>query len=263
MESLHIDLDEDMMLRERADAITRAIGYYPLESGRYSNGDHLALISRIYPITLRPPAVICCQHYHQQRYSTVTAMLVTVTQIPAICPPSALCRNLKASLIRNKLQHHSFLLTVSSYQTLLKLPLHMWVALYRPPNERRSDGKTDKMFREDNSEVMPFPPVEQVQNAKKECGTAVPSAANPKSNTLLHDALSPVLSPSCGHGASKEGSFVVRINRHGCARFLLGIGEASCIDRKWLLLSGALRELSLRSLLIPSPSFPIPGNKPP
>jgi len=122
MESLHIDLDEDMMLRERADAITRAIGYYPLESGRYSNGDHLALISRIYPITLRPPAVICCQHYHQQRYSTVTAMLVTVTQIPAICPPSALCRNLKASLIRNKLQHHSFLLTVSSYQTLLHFP---------------------------------------------------------------------------------------------------------------------------------------------
>jgi hypothetical protein len=37
--------------------------------------------------------------------------------------------------------------------------------------------------------------------------------------------------PLAATGASREGSFVVRTNRHGCTRFLLarlGIGEASC-----------------------------------
>jgi len=31
-------LEEEMMLRERAEAAARAIGYYPPESGRDSNG---------------------------------------------------------------------------------------------------------------------------------------------------------------------------------------------------------------------------------
>jgi len=31
-------LEEDVILRERADAVARAIGYYPPESGRHSGG---------------------------------------------------------------------------------------------------------------------------------------------------------------------------------------------------------------------------------
>jgi hypothetical protein len=54
-----------------------------------------------------------------------------------------------------------------------------------------------------------FLPYEKVQNAKIECGTAVSSAANSKSNFLLHDAPSSVLSPSCGHGGL-EGGFLCR-----------------------------------------------------
>jgi hypothetical protein len=64
-------------------------------------------------------------------------------------------------------------------------------------------GKMDKMFRERKSEQPrshALLPHEQVQNAKTERGTAVPSAANSNSNSLLHDAPSSVLSPSCSHG---------------------------------------------------------------
>jgi len=113
-------LEEEMMLRERAEAAEREIGYYPpSESGMIEVpiADHLALISRTIPTISGPLAVIRYQ-YHQ----TVTAIMVTSTQIPVICPPSALCRNLKASLIVG---------------ALLRLPLHLWVALYRPLHEQR------------------------------------------------------------------------------------------------------------------------------
>jgi hypothetical protein len=64
--------------------------------------------------------------------------------------------------------------------------------------------------RANNPEVMPSSlPHEQVQNAKIKRDTAVPSAANSKSNSLLHDVPSPVLSPSCGHGGL-EGGFLCR-----------------------------------------------------
>jgi hypothetical protein len=52
-----------------------------------------------------------------------------------------------------------------------------------------------------------------------------------KSNSLLHDGLPQYCRPLAATGASREGSFVVRTNSHGCARFLLarsGIEEASC-----------------------------------
>jgi hypothetical protein len=81
--------------------------------------------------------------------------------------------------------------------------------------------KTDKMFRERKSEQHrshAFLPHEQVQNAKIECGTAVSSAANSKSNSLLNDALPQYCRPLAATGASREGSFVERTNRHGCTR---------------------------------------------
>jgi hypothetical protein len=82
--------------------------------------------------------------------------------------------------------------------------------------------------RTNSPEAMASSPIEKVQN----CGEAtVPSAADWKSNSLLHDARSQYCRPLAATGASREGSFVVRTNRHGCARFLLarlGIGEASC-----------------------------------
>jgi hypothetical protein len=94
--------------------------------------------------------------------------------------------------------------------------------------------KTDKMLGERKNEQPrshAFLPHKQVQNAKIESGTAVSSAAESKSNSLLHDGLPQYCRPLAATGASREGSFVVRTNRHGCARFLLarlGIGEASC-----------------------------------
>jgi len=36
---------------------------------------------------------------------------------------------------------------------------------------------------------MPSSPMKKVQNAKIECGTAVPSAVNSKGNSLLYDPL--------------------------------------------------------------------------
>ena len=79
------------------------------------------------------------------------------------------------------------------------------------------------MLRERKSE-QPRGLLKKCKMQKREHGAAVPSAANSISNSL-HDALFPVLLPT---RATREGSFVVRTNRHGCARFLLarlGIGR--------------------------------------
>jgi hypothetical protein len=50
----------------------------------------------------------------------------------------------------------------------------------------------------------------------------------PRNHAFLHDGLPQYCRPLAATGASREGSFVVRTNRRGCARFLLarlGIGE--------------------------------------
>jgi hypothetical protein len=68
--------------------------------------------------------------------------------------------------------------------------------------------------------------------------------------------------PLAATGASREGSFVVRTNRHSCARFLLarlGIGEASCmIDRSKAVV--IVRRALLAEFTHTLPSLPTPAN---
>jgi hypothetical protein len=52
-------LEEEMMLRERAEAAARAIGYYSPEGGRDSKGRPFSVDIEYYPI-------IRYQNYHQQ-----------------------------------------------------------------------------------------------------------------------------------------------------------------------------------------------------
>jgi hypothetical protein len=116
------------MLRERADIAARAIDY-PQERARDSNGrpfrvDIEDLTSRpdLLPVVLDPDRAVTAMPI---TVMPVTVMLVTVTRMLAvtrICPPLAPCRNLKASLISNLMQHHSFLLAVGSHQTLRPPP---------------------------------------------------------------------------------------------------------------------------------------------
>jgi hypothetical protein len=124
--------------------------------------------------------------------------------------------------------------------------------------------KNSTMFGERKSEQPSghvFLPHEQVQNAKN---TAVSSAAESRSNSLLHDGL-PVLSPSCGHGGL-EGGFLCRKDKPSWLRQISTSevgdrgGELQVV-RKRSLWSGALRELFLRSLLKSSPSFPTPADR--
>jgi hypothetical protein len=82
----------------------------------------------------------------------------------------------------------------------------------------------DKMFRGRKNEQPRghvLLPIEQVQNAKRECGAAVPSAANSKAAPSSMMSFPQYYRPLAATGASREGSFVVRTNRHGCAGFLL------------------------------------------
>jgi hypothetical protein len=94
--------------------------------------------------------------------------------------------------------------------------------------------KTDKMFGERKNEQPrshAFLPHEQVQNAKNREWYCRFQCSRVKKQSPLHNGLPQYCRPLAATGASKKGSFVVRTNRHGCARFLLarlGIGEASC-----------------------------------
>jgi len=85
-----------------------------------------------------------------------------------------------------------------------------------------------------------LPPHRTKSKDKKENGgAAVPSA---KSNSLLHDA-----PPPCGYrGIEGESRFI-----------LARPGAVEASRQKWSSLSGALRELSLRSL---PKSSPLPGH---
>jgi hypothetical protein len=81
--------------------------------------------------------------------------------------------------------------------------------------------------RANNPEVMPSSPMNKCKMQKQNVALpfpvqqiqkAAPSSTMPFPSTVAH-------------GGLREGSFVVRTNRHGCARFLLarlGIWEASC-----------------------------------
>ena len=66
-----------------------------------------------------------------------------------------------------------------------------------------------------------FLPHKQVQNAKIESSTAISRVAKSKSNSLFYDGLPQYCRPPAPTGASREGSFVVSTNRHGCASFPL------------------------------------------
>ena len=77
--------------------------------------------------------------------------------------------------------------------------------------------------------LLPFP-VQQIQKAAPSSTMPIPQYCRPLAAT----------------GASREGSFVVRTNHHGCARFLLarlGIGEVSCRSKAAVVVRRIARAL--------------------
>jgi len=71
--------------------------------------------------------------------------------------------------------------------------------------------------RTNNPKVIPSP-IEQVQKTMQYCRS---QCSRVKKQLLFRDALPQYRRLLAATGASREGSFVVRINRHGSARFLL------------------------------------------
>jgi hypothetical protein len=128
--------------------------------------------------------------------------------------------------------------------------------------------KTDKMFGERKNEPRShaFLPHEQVQNAKNREWYCRFQCSRVKKQSPLHNGLtSPVLSPSCGHGGLEEG-FLCRKDKPSWLRQISTSevgdrgGELQVV-RKWSSWSGALREISLRSLLKFSSSLPTPADR--
>jgi len=103
----------------------------------------------------------------------------------------------------------------------------------QPGSPLEKQIKCLKGERTNNPEVVPYSPHEQVQNAKIECGTAIPKV---KKQLPPPRWPSPVLSPP-PRPRGGEGSFVIRANRHGCAKFLLaklGIREVVQRALSWM-----------------------------
>jgi hypothetical protein len=75
-----------MVLREKADMAARAIGFYPPESGRDSNGRPFRVVLRIYPTVLNH-----CQWYLIAAQWAVIPAVQPGLPISAIYRLSALC----------------------------------------------------------------------------------------------------------------------------------------------------------------------------
>jgi hypothetical protein len=100
-----------------------------------------------------------------------------------------------------------FVMTACSFEKQIKCLEREQPRAYLPPPLNKCKMQKENV-------VLPFP-VQQIQKAAPSSTMPIPQYCRPLAAT----------------GASREGSFVVRTNHHGCARFLLaglGIGEVSC-----------------------------------